>query len=765
VSFLSIAFLTALPLAAVPILLHLFDRRRNVVIEWGAMHFLMEAAVRRTSARKLKQWLLVLMRVAILLFLILALSRPMMPGSWLGSRHRGETIIVLDNSLSMERREGETSRFDQAIVSIEELLGELSDGESVRVLLASPYPIWATAGGLRAESGARDRIVEQLRELEPTGTGSDLLAALLTAVQAEHEPTLTDRRIVLLTDGQGSDWNFGDDDGWRRFREAVRSAPLATGLEVIELADDSSRWRNLSVQEIRGSRLVVGVDQTLTLTARVVNHGGTASSPATAAWSIGGKTRLESEVPALDGGRIHDVYWQHSFSEPGSYSVTCRLDAEDDLLADNAATTIIEVVERIPVLIAESNPELAEMQRDAFFVQAALGWVDDQALDERGVHVPRTINPENLSHVELGDQHAVVIPNLQSLSFEAVERLRQFVREGGGLWIALGPRTDAEQFNRYFFAEGNGLAPLELDRISEQSNAEDDSSGMRINPFQREHPATAHLTDSQKLDTGDVRVNRRWRFVPPPEGEDVSVLLSLTDGEPLAVEKYFGRGRVIVQSIPLRMQWSDLARSQAFVVMAREWISYLTQPRAVRHNLAPGEPILVELPDQGVRNAILNTPQGDEVELTADVRGDRIVFQSGRTALPGDYALEIGTSGEVIPFHVRGDPAESDLTSLAQDERDLLAELTGIPSNRSGSGFRGETRTEPIWHVLLMLLIGLIAGELILSGIIARERFGSDPIAESSESSGSTVAAEPVSSASVTRSAPGRRPAEPINTG
>ena len=29
------AFLAALPLATAPILLHLFDRRRNVVIEWG----------------------------------------------------------------------------------------------------------------------------------------------------------------------------------------------------------------------------------------------------------------------------------------------------------------------------------------------------------------------------------------------------------------------------------------------------------------------------------------------------------------------------------------------------------------------------------------------------------------------------------------------------------------------------------------------------------------------------------------------------------
>ena len=51
-SFLSFAFLFALPLALAPILLHLFDRQRNVVIEWGAMQFLVEAARRRQNARR-----------------------------------------------------------------------------------------------------------------------------------------------------------------------------------------------------------------------------------------------------------------------------------------------------------------------------------------------------------------------------------------------------------------------------------------------------------------------------------------------------------------------------------------------------------------------------------------------------------------------------------------------------------------------------------------------------------------------------------------
>jgi hypothetical protein len=678
-----------------------------------------------------------------LALLILALARPTLPGRWFGNKHRAETIIVLDNSLSMERRVGEESRFDEAISAASDLIEDLPDGETVRVLLASPYPIWATEGSLRVEAGSRGQLTDQLRGLEAAGGSSDLLAALFTAVQAERSPTLASRRIVLVTDGQASNWNFDDERSWQRFRETLKSASLPTDLEIIELSSEGEPRNNLAVQNVRGSKMVVGVDQVITLSAQIVNCGHGASSPETVQWSIGGETTLQNDVPSIEGGSTYDVFWQHSFSEPGSYAVVCRLDADDAFGADNEATTIIEVVENVPILLTESSPGLAEMQRDAFFVGAALGWIDGGPLDERSVFAPRLIAPDDLSFTELNDQHAVVIPNLQTLSQEAVDRLEEFVNQGGGLWIALGPRTDAASFNQFLFAEGNGLAPLAIDRISEQAGSEGQTSEVGINPFQREHPATAHLTDSQTLDTGDVTVETRWRFRPAPEGRETSVLLSLTDGEALAVEKYYGRGRVIVQAVPLKMQWSDLARSQAFVVMTEEWMSYLTSPRAVQHNLAPGEPIIVERPDAGLSSAILNTPQGDEVELTANMREGRVVFQSGRTALPGDYTLELGTAGETIPFHVRRDEAESDLTPLSADERKLFAELTGLREDQTADGFRGSTQSAPVWPLLLMLLIGLMAGELILSGIISRERFGSDPIAESAGLAGSAPSSIP----------------------
>jgi hypothetical protein len=731
------AFLAALPLAAAPILLHLFDRRRNVVIEWGAMQFLMEAATRRTSARKLKQWLLLLLRVLAVAALVLSLAQPMLPGNWFGNTERGETIFIVDNSMSMLRTTGDMSLFDAAIEHAAESIQEMPPGDSVRVLLASPYPTWAMGGSMRVDSGFREAIKDEMRELQPTHGRSDLLSALFTAAQAEVAPSQHKRRIVLLTDGQGSDWSIADDAGWKRLREVLTSASIPTQLDVVELDKKNKPASNLAVNNIRASRTVIGVNKSFSLTAQVQNYGRNTSAPCAVTWTIDGAEEHGSQIPNLDGGAVHDVAWKYSFAETGVYALSCSIDSKDELAPDNEATVVVEVVNEVPIILVESAPDLAEMQRDAFFVQAALGWLDGESRDERGVHAPTLMEPARLERTDLQSYRAVVVPNLTVLSDEIVTRLRDYVASGGGLWIGLGARTDVEAFNQHFFADGDGLSPLAIDRIVDERPSITDgdvkSQSTRIDPLLKEHPATAELADTDRLDTSEITVSRHFRFVPPPEGEDVSVLLGLTNGEPLAVEKYVGRGRVIVMAVPLRMQWSELARSQAFVVMVQDWLSYLTQPQATRHNLSPGDPLSVHLADNSVRDATLHTPHGDSIELTADSAGDGVVFRSSRTILPGNYTLEFGTAGNGIPFHVNRDSSESDLTSLTTADRQLLAEVSGLSRTVGTNALSVTNQTDPLWPMLLMILVALIAAELLLSGIISRERFGSDPIAETTE--------------------------------
>ncbi|MCA9051544.1 MAG: VWA domain-containing protein [Planctomycetaceae bacterium] len=752
-TFLGTAFLMALPLAAAPLLLHLFDRRRNVVIEWGAMQFLVEAASERTSARKLKQWLLLLLRVLAIAALVLGLAQTQLAGTWFGQRERGETIFVVDNSMSTQRMvEGQTL-FDSAIERATQMLDDIPDGDAVRVLSASPYPVWTSGNSLRIDAGARSIIADLLAELRPTNGRSDLLSALFTAVQAEVEPTCHRRRIVLLTDGQRADWTPADESGWNRFGEVLQTAPLPTELLVVDTGTVQREIRNPAVNEIHSSRTVVGLNQPFSLTAQVQNHAPTSSPACGAAWLIGDEELYESQVPTLEAGAIHDVVWKHSFSRSGVYAVSCRIQADDELAADNMATVVIEVVEEVPVVVLENSPELAELQRDAFFVEAALGSEDGDGSAAGSVFVARQANADQLERLELDQFRAVVIPNLTVLNEDVVRKLQEFVFGGGGLWLAAGPRTDPEAFNQYLFADGEGLSPLALDRIVEDSVARTNSAGQvqhtTLDPAAAAaHPAMAELADTERLDTAEVKVEQRFRFVPPPDGEQVSVMLQLSNGEPLAAENYVGRGRVIVQSVPLRLEWSELARSQAFVVMVQDWLAYLTQPRATRHNLAPGDPITVLVADSETQNATLKTPHGDDIELTGEAAGDGFVFRTSRTILPGEYVLELGAAGDRIPFHVNRDPLESDLSALTDDEEQSLAGMSGPGRNAGGTSIAVSNLNDPIWGLLFVALIVLIAGELLLSGLISRERFGSDPIAETTEHAGSRLTGSESMSAS-----------------
>jgi hypothetical protein len=742
VSFLSITFLVALPLALAPILLHLFDRRRNVTIEWGAMEFLVDAATRRTSARKLKQWLLLALRVLAIAALIFALARPKLPGHWFGSSDRGETIFVIDNSMSTLRKSGETTIFAQLIEKANVELNDVPSGDSVRVLLSSPYPVWATAGEIRVESGSREMIAEQFQQTRPTNGSSDLLAAMLTAVQADTESDSQKRKIVLLTDGQASDWKTNDSNGWHRFQDALKSATLPTELDVIELGKVDTKKTNLAVNTVQSSRLVTGVGQSFTLTAQIQNHSDVESAGCGLVWETGSTELHTEDVPSLIGGNTHEAVWRHAFSKPGVYSLTCRINADDCLEPDNHATVVVEVIEEVPVLVVDGAMGQAELQQDAFFLQAAMGWINGEALESHSVYRPVTVGPDDLEQINLAEFRAVIIPNFTAITEAAIQRLKAYATNGGGVWIALGPRTEIEMFNQHVFAHGDGLSPLAIDGIVAEANAQ---SSPRLDAAQKDHPATRSLSDGRKLDTNDVRVRRRFRFVPPPRNEDVAALLSLTNGETLAVEKSMGRGRIIVLGIPLTMRdWSELAKSQAFVVMVQDWVSYLTQPQATQHNLMPGDPIAVQLPDTEHQEAFLKTPHGDQVVLTADAVSDGVVFRSNRTILPGDYVLQMGLSGDTIPFHVQRNSRESNLAALTDDDHKLLAQTAGLSTGMMDAGLRGSSQSDPVWPFLLMLLIAFMSTELILAGMISRERFGTAAVAETTERLGDMGMGSPI---------------------
>ena len=98
-SFLSPLALLLMGAIAVPLVLHLLRRKTGEPVEFPALRYLLRAQREFSRTLKLRNLLLMLIRIAICLVLALAAARPI--GRMIGGGHAPTGLaIVLDNSLS-----------------------------------------------------------------------------------------------------------------------------------------------------------------------------------------------------------------------------------------------------------------------------------------------------------------------------------------------------------------------------------------------------------------------------------------------------------------------------------------------------------------------------------------------------------------------------------------------------------------------------------------------------------------------------------------
>ncbi len=91
--------LSGLALLSAPIIIHLLNKRRFVIVDWAAMDFLFRAESRNRRRIRIEDLILLLLRILLIALIVLALARPVFQ-SYIGDRE-DERTIVIDDSFSM----------------------------------------------------------------------------------------------------------------------------------------------------------------------------------------------------------------------------------------------------------------------------------------------------------------------------------------------------------------------------------------------------------------------------------------------------------------------------------------------------------------------------------------------------------------------------------------------------------------------------------------------------------------------------------------
>src|SRR5512142_1847207 len=104
-SFLAPALLGGLAGLAIPVLIHLVQRERRRVVPFPSLMFLRRIPYQSVRRRRVRDWLLLAVRLAALLLIVLAFARPFFPRGALAeaaaSSGGREVVILLDRSASM----------------------------------------------------------------------------------------------------------------------------------------------------------------------------------------------------------------------------------------------------------------------------------------------------------------------------------------------------------------------------------------------------------------------------------------------------------------------------------------------------------------------------------------------------------------------------------------------------------------------------------------------------------------------------------------
>src|SRR5262245_51421387 len=100
---LNLLMLLGLAGLVIPPLIHLLNRRRFNVVDWGAMQFL-QLSERTRRRLFIEELLLMLLRMGLIALLVLALAAPWLASpalDRLGLRQNRDVVIVFDGSTSM----------------------------------------------------------------------------------------------------------------------------------------------------------------------------------------------------------------------------------------------------------------------------------------------------------------------------------------------------------------------------------------------------------------------------------------------------------------------------------------------------------------------------------------------------------------------------------------------------------------------------------------------------------------------------------------
>jgi hypothetical protein len=669
-------FLAGAALIGIPLYVHLLQRATSIELPFASTMFFEKSFEATSKQRRLRYLLLLALRIAILALLALAFAKPYFnsakPPGDLSNRL---IIIALDQTASMgaengfQKAKAEAVRFAQSVPKSSSLKvisldakAELAHGRE-----ANREDVLAALNGLQLGSGSTS-LTEAIR-----------LALALGA--AEKRPA----ELHLFSDFQ---------------RSAIADAASVAAnsqLGIIPHATRTGSPRNLFVESVQVSPVVYSGDA-IKVSAVIGQTSAPTLATAGSEWNVSlwrGKEMLEQKKVVFDAASkaVQEKSTVDFFKFAPAYGanlgeirVTTQA-GEDALASDNRMQFVVQRAEAQKLLYLHDGAD----SRSPIFFRAALPSATGQAFQ------PEIVRSGGFGTADL-KRFGMIILSDAGVTAEQAAALKKYVENGGGLLILAGPTLGAKPSLPVldFPIKGTLYAARETARFFVPTRLD------------FSHPTL------QKLDS--IAQVKFFQAADVTAGAGTNVLAYLDSQSPLLFENRIGQGRVITFTSSWDGISNELPLSALMVPMLSRLVPYLANAAAVSTNSTVGGLLDLRLPTDPAGTVDVTDPEGRHPLSVAEAAK----LNAFQPLTEGLFAIR-RTTGRTNYVAVNTDRRESDLETLTPEDLELWCRPTGsAASNESAADNGAKTPTteqrQPLWWILLFLLVGVALFEAWLAG-------------------------------------------------
>jgi hypothetical protein len=660
--FLTPLALVALAGIAVPVIIHMIQREKKNVVEFPSLMFLRRIPYQSVRRRHIRNWPLLLLRLAALALIVAAFARPFLRTqaiSAAASAGAREVVILIDRSYSLAYGD----RWARAVARARDRVNELGAADRASIVF---FDVGAEVA-LRSTSD-KGRLASAVSAGKLSAAATKYGPALKLAGSILSESALANREVVLISDFQRSGWVGA---------EGVRLPDGAT-LTPVSVATEAAS--NVSIAPAVLQRTVFAEQERVTVTSGAINRG---ASPASVDLTLEVDGRvIQSRPLKLEAGGSGSVTFD-PFTPASKFTRgTVRL-PDDRLDRDNAFHFVVSPRDRVKVVIAGGARE------SSLYIARALALGDTPSFEV----VQQGVDPDPASA-------GVVILNDLAVSPAAADRLGAFVEKGGGLFVSLGPRAS--------WPTARDILPASPGQPVDRTRG----SAGRLGVLEYGHPIFESFRAPRSGDFSSARVYTYRAVTPQPGGQ---VLARFDDGAPALMERRVGAGKVVLWTSALDVGWNDLALKPVFLPfihrVAANLASYTQRPTA----MTVGDVLPTST------GAVALGPGGERIPLTEGKAGVVELLEQGFYEV---RAGDRDPAPLTVASNV--DLKESDMTPVDPQEvaAGATGKAGGADAAGANGTYTNaeRERTQRVWWYLLFAGMLLLGAETVLSNRLGHVR-------------------------------------------